>query len=185
MKLIVGLGNPGIEYEKTRHNAGFLSVDALVTDEGAAWSEDAKHHAWVAKCQIAGTTILLAKPTTFMNLSGEAATALASYYKVGPEDILIVQDEMDLPPGAMAFLAKGGAAGHNGITSIQELFGRSDIDRLRIGIGRPEGLIPTEDWVLQNADERTLETIARAPDAIRTWITDGLDAAMTQWNKRA
>ena len=184
MKLIVGLGNPGKAYENSRHNAGFLAVDAFAKD--AAWTEDAKRHAIVGKTTADGETVVLAKPTTFMNLSGEAVQALASYYKIDPSDILVIQDEMDLPPGELRFSLDGNAAGHHGIESIYGLLGNDHekISRLRIGIGRPNGPIPTEDWVLGTIDPATLETAERAADAVSDWITDGLEKAMNVWNRK-
>jgi PTH1 family peptidyl-tRNA hydrolase len=182
MKLIVGLGNPGKEYGRTKHNAGFLAVDALADAAGAVWSDDAKRKTVLAKTTIDGQTVLLAKPQTFMNLSGEAVQAVSSYYKVAPKDILVVQDELDLAPGSMAFLAKGGDAGHNGIASIQEKMGMTDIARLRIGIGRPAPPQAKEDWVLGPIEEETLKTIEKTSDAIKDWIQDGLTKAMNKWN---
>jgi len=182
MKLVVGLGNPGKQYENTRHNAGFLAVDGLLND--AAWTVDSARNASVAKLTVDGQSVIVAKPTTFMNLSGEAVRALASYYKVGPSDILIVQDEMDLQPGSLAFLAKGGAAGHNGIDSIHDALGRNDVARLRIGIGRPTPPMAKEDWVLGKLDEATLDAISRTTQAINDWITKGLEKAMNEWNRR-
>ena len=182
MKLIIGLGNPGKEYERTRHNAGFLGVDAFADSAGAKWSEDAKRKAMVAKANMDGQAVLLAKPLTYMNLSGEAVRAVSSYYKVDLNDLLIVQDELDLAPGSMAFLAKGGDAGHNGIASIQEKLGTTEIARLRIGIGRPAPPQAKEDWVLGPIAKETIETVAKTPDAIADWIRDGLTKAMNKWN---
>lgn len=183
MKLIIGLGNPGKEYVNTRHNAGFIALDALA--DGESWSKDVAHKAEVAKLTIDGQSIILAKPTTFMNLSGDAVQALASYYKVEPSNVLIVHDEMDLQPGMLAFLAKGSAAGHNGITSIQETMGRDDITRLRIGVGRPTPPIAKEDWVLGKIDEASEVTAGRAAEAIRNWVTEGLERAMNTWNRKS
>lgn len=182
MKLLIGLGNPGKEYVNTRHNAGFLAVDELVKD--AAWTKDALHKAEVAKLTVDGQSVIVAKPQTFMNLSGETVRGLASYYKVAMEDILIVQDEMDLEPGMLAFIAKGGAAGHNGIISIQEAMGTDSIARLRIGVGRPTPPIAKEDWVLGKIDEASQETTKRAALAMNDWITNGLEKAMNEWNRR-
>jgi peptidyl-tRNA hydrolase, PTH1 family len=146
MKLIIGLGNPGNEYATSRHNAGFMVVETLA--DGATWASMPKLRADIAKIKTSfflGQTILLAKPTTFMNLSGEALRAISSYYKIAPEDILVIHDEMDLSPGSLAFLAKGGPAGHNGIISIHEQMGRTDIARLRLGVGRPAPPIAHRD----------------------------------------
>jgi len=182
MKLVVGLGNPGKEYENSRHNAGFVAVDALAKD--ITWTKDAAHKAETVKLTMDGQSVLLARPQTFMNLSGEAVQGLISYYKIEPKDILIVQDDMDLAPGSLGFLAKGGPAGHNGIISIQERMGSDDIARLRIGTGRPTPPIAKEDWVLGKMDDATLETMPRAADAITNWITNGLEKAMNEWNRK-
>jgi len=183
MKLIVGLGNPGKEYEDTRHNAGFLAIELLAGD--LAWTNDKAHKALIAKAKTPhGETVMLAKPQTFMNLSGEAVQELASYYKVEPTELLIVQDELDLEPGSMAFLGKGGDAGHNGIASIQERMGRNDIARLRIGVGRPTPPIKTEDWVLGKMEPHTYEAVKRAPAAIKDWVEEGLAKAMNTWNQK-
>lgn len=182
MKLIVGLGNPGKEYVNTRHNAGFLALDQAAED--ASWSADAAHKADVAKAQFDGETVILAKPLTYMNASGEAVQSLASYYKVDPADILIVQDEMDLAPGTLSFLAKGGAAGHNGIASIQEKMGNDDITRLRIGVGRPTPPMAKEDWVLGKMEDATTATLLRAAEAIADWVEKGTEQAMNTWNRK-
>jgi PTH1 family peptidyl-tRNA hydrolase len=184
MKSIVGLGNPGTDYERTRHNAGFLALDLLAKSLDADWKADKAHKSLVAKTTIDGQPVLLAKPQTFMNLSGEAVQGLASYYKIEPTDILVIQDELDLEPGMLAFLAKGGNAGHNGIASIQQLMNRDDIVRLRIGVGRPKPPIAKEDWVLGKIEQASLDTIMRAPDAIKDWATHGLAKAMNTWNRK-
>lgn len=184
MKLIIGLGNPGKEYEHTRHNAGFLALDLLADELGVSWKNDTSHHADVAKATIEGTSVLLAKPTTFMNRSGDAAQSLTSYYKVGIGDILVIQDEMDLAPGTIAFKQGGGTAGHNGIASVTERLGTSDIARLRVGVGRPVGPIAPEDWVLGKTEGPTHDAIKKTPDAIKDWISHGLAKAMNTWNQK-
>lgn len=184
MKLVVGLGNPGTEYARTRHNAGFLALDALADGIGARWTNDNKRSSLTAKTRIAGEDVLLAKPQTFMNASGEAVRLLSSYYKVPPEDILIVQDELDLEPGDMAFLRKGGTAGHNGISSVHEALGRTDVARLRLGVGRPTDRTPAERWVLGPIDPKTLDATREAPKAAVDWIEHGLAKAMNTWNRR-
>lgn len=183
MKLIVGLGNPGTEYASTRHNAGFLAIDALAAELDARWTEDAKRYAMIVKTVVEDTAVMLIKPQTYMNASGEAIRALTSYYKIDPKDILIVQDELDLAPGRMAFLEKGSSAGHNGIASIHEQLGTTEIARLRIGIGRAAPPMATEHWVLGKIDPLTIDTTKRAPQAIRDWITKGMALAMNIWNQ--
>jgi len=183
MKLIVGLGNPGKQYAKTRHNAGFLALDALADKLGIFWTPETEFKADIAKAFVEGERVVLAKPKTFMNLSGQSAAALMNFYKIGPEDILIVQDDMDHLPGQLNFIPQGGDAGHNGIASIFELTGRRDFARLRIGIGRPDRKeIKSEDWVLGALQEATVKTAEEAPDAILDWIALGLPKAMTKWN---
>lgn len=188
MKLLIGLGNPGKAYEHTRHNAGFDAMDALARSHGLDWTHSTKHRAIVAKGTISGVPVLLAKPDTYMNESGSAVQALLSYYKVAPEDLLVIQDDMDLPAGRLAFLANGGAAGHNGITDIQERLGTTAVARLRLGIGRPTGPIAKEDWVLgtPNAEDRKAidETIENAVSAANEWITSGIANAMNAWNTK-
>ncbi len=181
MKLIVGLGNPGKEYEKARHNAGFLAVDALAKELDLGWSHDAKRNADIAKGSIGGTRVIFAKPTTFMNLSGDAVQALVSYIKVKPDDILIVHDDMDFEPGKMAFKFGGGHSGHKGLASAIERLGTADVARLRIGIGHPTKQT-TEDWVLGKITKETMKAVNRAPEAIQDWATQGLAKAMNSWN---
>jgi peptidyl-tRNA hydrolase, PTH1 family len=183
MKLIIGLGNPGKKYAGTRHNAGFMAVDAFAKEIGTEWKADAKRKALVATAIIGGEKIILAKPQTFMNLSGEAAAALASFYKAAPEDILLVHDDMDLDIGRIQFKNGGSPAGHNGVASVYERLGTKDIQRLRIGIGRPpDDRTPSEDWVL---DELSPQNALPAIDIIsgmRDWIVGGILKASNAWN---
>lgn len=187
MKLIVGLGNPGKKYEHTRHNAGFLAIQQLQQHacQEAIWSLDDRSHALIAQSHINGEKVLLAKPQTFMNLSGESVQALVSYYKIPLEHVLIIHDELDLAPGTLAFLAKGGHAGHNGISSIQEKLGTQAIQRLRIGIGRPTPPQATEDWVLGSMDKASNDTCHTAAHAAHDWITEGIEKAMNTWNRKS
>ena len=184
MKLIIGLGNTGKEYDGTRHNLGFEVVDAFVTDEEGAWKMDTKRKADVCKLDVGGADVVLAKPTTFMNLSGDAVQALASFYKVGPGDILIVHDEMDLPPGRIQFKMGGGDAGHNGVTSIIERLGTDAFARLRIGIGRPpDSRQPTPDFVLNKLSPEDAPNAIDTTSAMRDWIEGGTNKAMNRWNR--
>ncbi len=190
MKLLIALGNPGKEYEKTRHNAGWLAIDKLAEDLNASWSDEKKRHAKIAKAMIGSETVVLAKPMTFMNLSGQALQSLRSFYKeVKPEDLLIVHDELDLEPGAMKFSERSGSGGHNGIKSIFETLGSKNTEppilpRLRIGIGRPpQAGAPVDGWVLgQISDESIKIAQGKAVEALKAWITDGLPRAMNTWN---
>jgi len=188
MKLILGLGNPGADYEGTRHNAGREAVAAFASSLDATWKKDAKRSADIAKADVGGQDVMCARTTVYMNESGRTSTALSSYYKIGPERILIVQDEMDLPPGRIAFICKGRAAGHKGVADIQNTTGRDDICRLRIGIGRPETGKPVEDWVLERPPKEDADAIgdavSRSVEAIKDWIDLGHEKAMTKWNKK-
>jgi len=140
IRLIIGLGNPGPEYEVTRHNAGFWVVDHLADDFSTSFSLEKPFSAWVAKARSGPDTVLLAKPTTFMNRAGRAAGALLNFYKLVPEQVLVVHDELDLMPGQVKLKQGGGHAGHNGLRDIQAAFGSPDFWRLRIGIGHPRTL---------------------------------------------
>jgi len=188
MKLIVGLGNPGKDYERTRHNLGFEAIDAFAAKMDFGWKKSEKHDCLLSKGVIDDMDVMIIKPQTFMNESGHAVHSVASYYKISPEDILVIHDEMDLPPGRMMFISKGGTAGHNGVTDIQERLGTQNIPRLRIGIGRPVGHIAKENWVLgmPNPEDRRAisETIRNTPDAIRDWIVQGTERSMNRWNTR-
>lgn len=140
IRLIVGLGNPGPEYEITRHNAGFWLADHFADDLKCNFTLEKGFFAWVAKARHAGQAVILAKPITFMNKSGQAVGALASFYKLKPEEILVLHDEMDLLPGAVKLKFGGGHAGHNGLKDIQAALGTPKFWRLRIGIGHPRSL---------------------------------------------
>ncbi len=140
IRLIIGLGNPGPEYETTRHNAGFWLADHLADDLHASFSLEKAFSAWVAKARFEGEAVIIAKPTTFMNRSGQAAGALMRYYKLAPEQVLVLHDELDLLPGAAKLKRGGGHAGHNGLRDIASAFASPDFWRLRIGIGHPRTL---------------------------------------------
>lgn len=186
MKLIVGLGNPGREYEHTRHNIGFRVVDKLAAQEGWKWNER-RSRAILASGNLGLEKVVLAKPITYMNLSGEAVGELARWYKVRPEDMLIVYDELDLPVGRVRLRPNGSAAGHNGMKSIIHHLHTDAIPRLRVGIGHPTNAhIQGKDHVLgvPSTDENI--QIARAEDraieAIRLLITQGIDTTMNLVN---
>ena len=151
IRLIVGLGNPGSEYEDTRHNAGFWFVDQLARRENTFFREEKKFQAEVARVRLAGQDVWLLKPTTYMNRSGLAVVALALYYKILPEEILVVHDELDLMPGCMKIKKGGGNAGHNGLKDISEKLSTPNFWRLRLGTGHPRSLglaQPVADFVL-------------------------------------
>ena len=140
IRLIIGLGNPGQQYETTRHNAGFWLADHLADDFSAAFSLEKAFFAWVAKARHAGESVALAKPITFMNRSGQAAGALMRFYKLTPEQVLVIHDELDLMPGQVKLKQGGGHAGHNGLRDIQAAFSSPNFWRLRIGVGHPRTL---------------------------------------------
>lgn len=175
MKLILGLGNPGREYDGTRHNVGFDIADRLAEMHDANWNLDEDRQCMVAKIFVNGETVLIAKPQTFMNKSGDAAQALASYYKLTPNDILIIHDEMDFEPGAIKLATKAGAAGHNGVADIHAKMKTDEIARIRVGIGRPPEYISADTWVLTQPDDFDAEQISEAStDAVAAamnWVT--------------
>lgn len=140
IRLIIGLGNPGPEYEATRHNAGFWLADQLADDLHASFTLEKNFFAWVAKARVNGEAVLLAKPSTFMNRSGQAAGALMRFYKLTPSQVLVLHDELDLMPGQVKIKRGGGHAGHNGLRDIQSVFSSPDFWRMRIGIGHPRTL---------------------------------------------
>lgn len=137
IRLIIGLGNPGPEYEATRHNAGFWLADHIADDLGASFKLEKNFFAWVAKARHQSEAVIIAKPTTFMNRSGQAAGALMRFYKLKPEQVLVLHDELDLLPGQVKLKQSGGHAGHNGLRDIQSAFSSPAFWRLRIGIGHP------------------------------------------------
>lgn len=183
--LIVGLGNPGSRYARNRHNTGFCCLHRLAKAHGLEFR--GRRRARIASGTIAGRAVLLARPRTFMNESGQAVAALVRYYRIPLDRLLIVYDDMDLPLGTLRIRPKGGSGGHRGIQSIIDALGSQDFPRLRIGIGRPpEGTDPA-DYVLQDfspEEEQTIEeTLERAVTAIEIWLTEGIDEAMSRFNR--
>jgi len=182
IRLIAGLGNPGPEYNGTRHNVGFNVVDALASEWGLAWQHSKSWHALWAK----GEQAILVKPTSYMNRSGEPISAVANFYKIEPAEILVVLDDLDLTLGRLRLRLEGGTAGHNGLESIILRFGTEAIPRLRIGIGAApnEGAV---DYVLGRffEEERPIveKTIVRATDAVKCAIDKGVLSAMNLFNK--
>lgn len=188
MKLIIGLGNPGKEHAGTRHNAGFDMVNALAKKYEADWKTVKSRFADCAKITVDNQTVILAKPQTFMNLSGRSAVALLNFYKIKPSDLLVVQDELDLEPGTFTFTHGGRSGGHHGIDSIQQSLPGMNFTRLRLGIGKPKIKPADQNWVLGKPNkkdgleiERTVQT---ACSATRDWITQGLDYARNHWNSK-
>ncbi len=185
IKMIVGLGNPGPRYAHNRHNVGFQIVDELAAKHGLSFDKR-QFKALIASGRIDGQRVLLVKPQTFMNLSGEAVQPLVSYYKVELEDLMVVFDDMDLPVGVIRLRPFGGAGGHNGMKSIIKRLGGNRFPRLRVGIGRPPGRMDPAAYVLQDfsADEESLmvQVRDRAVQALETWLNSGIDAAMNAFN---
>ena len=182
IRLIAGLGNPGPEYAATRHNVGFMVVDQLAAQFGSTWEKSSKWDALSAKCG----PVLLLKPMSFMNRSGHPLFAVAQFYKIEPQQILVVLDDLALPVGRLRLRASGGSGGHNGLESIIMQFGTEEIPRLRIGIGEAprEGSV---DYVLNRFfDEEKPQirsTINRAVEAVKCAIDKGLVSAMNTFNK--
>lgn len=184
IRLIAGLGNPGQEYVRTRHNAGFRFLDALAAKTGALFRSEPKFKGELARARIAGEEVWLLKPTTYMNLSGESVSAVANYYKIAPKEILVVHDEMDLLPGCMRIKLGGGNAGHNGLKSITAQLGTPDFWRLRLGIGHPRTLGLAQqvfDFVLSspNAEQAAaIETCEKAAlDTAALWAEGEMEKA--------
>lgn len=186
MKVITGLGNPGSEYEYTRHNIGFKVIDAL-SDKHRIPLTKAKFNALFGKGSIDGEDVLLVKPLTYMNLSGEAISPILSFYKASVDDLLVVYDDLDLPVGKIRLREKGSAGGHNGIKSTISHVHTQEFKRLRIGIGRPEGRQPIVDYVLQrfsNDDRSAVEkAIEAATKACYSWMSSPFDQVMNHFNR--
>jgi peptidyl-tRNA hydrolase, PTH1 family len=183
--LIAGLGNPGPEYAGNRHNAGFMVADLLAERAGARFKRD-RSRAAVAPGRLAGFPVTLAKPMTYMNLSGRPVAALRTFYKIPPERIVVVHDELDLPFGALRLKQGGGDNGHNGLRSVTGALGTRDYFRVRVGIGRPPGRMDPADFVLHDfsAAERKLvpELLERAADATEALMRRGLAAAQNEFH---
>jgi PTH1 family peptidyl-tRNA hydrolase len=184
ISLIVGLGNPGQKYAFNRHNVGFQCLDRLARAHGLKFTER-KAKALLARGRIEGVEVVLAKPLTYMNLSGEAIEFLVRIYQLRPEDILVIYDDLDLPFGRIRLRSKGGAGGHKGMKSIIEHVGTDSIPRLRIGIGRPKQG-DTVDYLLSDftPEEGILieESYERAIAAVERFLTKGIVAAMNEFN---
>ena len=159
IKLIVGLGNPGKEYEKTRHNAGFWWVDAIADAKRAAWKKETRFSGWTTRVEEGGVEFALLKPATYMNESGRSVSAFLRFFKVEPAEMLVVHDELDLPPGTVKMKRGGGTGGHNGLTDISDALGSKDFWRLRIGIGHPGNKDDVPDYVLERARRAEQEAI--------------------------
>jgi PTH1 family peptidyl-tRNA hydrolase len=185
--LIVGLGNPGRQYENNRHNVGFMAMNNLAGKLGERYAK-VESKALISKCTYQERHLVLVKPQTYMNLSGRAVSSLLRYYKVPLEHLLVAYDDVDLPLGVIRLRPGGGSAGQKGMQSIIEQLGTEEFGRLRIGIGRPPGRMEAADYVLQDfsrSEQETLDIVLdTATDAILTFITEGLEKAMNQYNAR-
>ena len=182
IRLIVGLGNPGREYEATRHNTGYWWVDELARLQNLRFKNEAKFHGLTARGQLHGHEMLLLKPQTFMNVSGRAVGALAQFYKIAPAEMLVVHDELDLPPGVARLKLGGGHGGHNGLKDIIAHLGSKDFWRLRLGIGHPGERTDVAGYVLNDPrrEERDLidKAMQRALDVAHLIIEGKTEAAM-------
>lgn len=182
--LIIGLGNPGRQYRGNRHNIGFMAVDRLASTHSIQ-SSKVQNKAIVGDGRMAGKPVILAKPQTYMNLSGEAASALIRFYKIPLPNVLVIYDELDLPFGTLRLRESGGAGGHNGMKSLIAHLGEG-FPRLRLGIGRPPGQMPPHAYVLQDfraGDVPLLnEILDTAVRATETFLAEGIQIAMTKFN---
>ena len=187
MYIIAGLGNPGRQYENTRHNAGFMALDALADQLGVA-VEEREHKALCGKGVIGGERVLLLKPQTFMNLSGESIRAAADFYKVEPEHIMVIYDDISLNPGQLRIRKKGSAGGHNGIKSIIACLGTQEFPRIKVGGGAKPDRMDLADYVLgrfSQVEGRIMEDAAKeAGQAAQSIILDGMEAAMNRYNAK-
>lgn len=183
--VLVGLGNPGREYHQTRHNVGFMVIDELCQQFNLHLSR-MQAKALVGNGILEGRKVILAKPQTFMNLSGKSVASLVKFYKIPLSQLLIVLDDLDLPLGMLRMRPGGGSAGNKGLMSIIEYLGTEEFPRMRLGIGRPPGQKNGADYVLenfQNGDmELVKEVLAKASKAAQTFIANGIDQAMNQFN---
>lgn len=183
--LICGLGNPGREYRANRHNVGFMVLNQLADNLGLSFSR-MESRALIAKGNLHGQRLVLAKPQTYMNLSGQAVSSLVRFYKIPAEQLLVVFDDVDLPFGTLRLRPAGGSGGQKGMKSIIESLGYQEFPRLRVGIGRPPGRMEAADYVLQDfsQNEQTAlsEILDRAAEAIESFIKNGVDTAMNLHN---
>ena len=201
IQLIVGLGNPGEKYARTRHNAGYWWVDAIAEAKRAAWKKETKFSGWTTKVEEGGCEFVLLKPSTYMNESGRSVSALMRFFKIEPDALLVIHDELDLPPGVVKLKKGGGTGGHNGLTDIVDALGTKEFWRLRVGIGHPGDKDLVADYVLDKARraeqdaidppfERSLEILpwlakGRMVDAM-TWLhTDPVAEAKRKEAKEA
>ncbi|MFO7173093.1 MAG: aminoacyl-tRNA hydrolase [Bacillota bacterium] len=184
--IVAGLGNPGERYAYTRHNTGFMVVDTYARKQGLAVSKSG-HQALYAELRVGEHRVVLLKPQTYMNLSGQSVAAAARWYKVEPQQVLVIYDDLDLPLGTLRLRLKGSSGGHNGVRSIIEHLGTEEFPRIRVGIGRPAAGESVVDWVLSPFTEEEKPVIAaaveRAAEALDTALRLGFVAAMNRYNR--
>lgn len=185
MKLITGLGNIGEKYNFTRHNAGFMVLDRWAAKESLTFKPESKLKSEIARFKMNGEDIILAKPTTYMNLSGEAVRAIMDYYKIPVEDILIIYDDISLDLGKLRYRSSGSDGGHNGIKSIIQHIGTKNFARLKVGIG-PQPNIPSENYVLQNFPKKQLdllkEVLDRSRESVEFYLNNGIEKTQNRFN---
>lgn len=184
--LLVGLGNPGSKYESTRHNMGFLAVDKLAEVEHFKFNK-LRFKAWTATAELGGEKVLVMKPQTYMNLSGEAVGEAARFYKIPPEHVLVISDDISLPIGKLRIRANGSAGGHNGLKNIIQHLGSDQFPRIKVGVGMPENAdYDIADWVTgrpMGAEQKPLmEALDRAVAAVPVLIRDGVEKAQNKFN---
>ena len=186
LHLIVGLGNPGAEYAKTRHNAGFLLVEKLAARWKTDWTNERKFDARIAKAERSGRKILLCEPQTFMNLSGETVGGLKNFHQLPLKQLMVAVDDADLPLGEIRLRMSGSSGGHHGLESIEQHLASREFARLRIGIGRKDGSREITNYVLGKFDSSESEllkkVLERASNQIETWLEAGIEIAMSQFN---
>jgi peptidyl-tRNA hydrolase, PTH1 family len=184
--LIVGLGNPGAEYQRTRHNVGFVVVDKLAARWGCGLSLEKKFQACLARSDQSGKRVILCEPQTFMNASGEAVQAVGAFYDIGPERVLVVVDDADLPLGHLRLKPGGSSGGHHGLESIEQHLGTREYARLRVGIGRLDGARGITGHVLGRFSSTEAvqadKILTVAADQAQAWLTAGIQKAMSQFN---
>ncbi|EST51748.1 peptidyl-tRNA hydrolase [Brevibacillus panacihumi W25] len=185
MKVVIGLGNPGKKYEDTRHNAGFMAIDKISENWGIPVSSN-KFRALIGEGRAQGEKVLLVKPQTYMNLSGESIAEILRFYKLTPDDLVVIFDDLDLPTGQLRLREKGSAGGHNGIKSMIQHLGTQEFKRIKVGIGRPEPGRSVSDYVLQSfpSGERKEidEAVSRAADAADMWVREPFLKVMNHFN---
>ena len=188
--LIVGLGNPGPEYRNTRHNAGFMLANRLAEGWRGSWRMESKFFSEIAECRVAGRRVILCRPQTFMNASGQAVARLGTFFKVPPARILVLVDDADLPLGALRLRPGGSPGGHHGLESIEQVLGTRDYPRLKVGIARPRqdrrniaghvlGVVSDDEQPVLN------EVLTRACQQVECWLADGVMQAMNRFNGSA